>query len=160
MWKVAKRQIYGQRYGHPERMMENGQIKLGSKKVANVLNRYYVSKITTLRKDLPYSYIDPMISYRAYVTKSKNILKISKIRNEELNTIFKRVNKSRSTGVDNISMVTVMRLRKSIQKLILHLINQVIETKIFPECLKVSKIIPIKKNNEEDVDPKNYRPIN
>ena len=109
---------------------------------------------------MPQCDIDPLVSYKKYIQTPKSKLKISKINNNDLDKIFKRVNKSRSTSFDNISMITLMKLRKSLQKLILHLVNQVIQTKIFPQCLKMSKIIPIKKNSLEDIDHKNFRPIN
>ncbi len=44
-WKIMQNAVWGNREPHPQRIIENGEIKIGSKKVATALNRYYVSKI-------------------------------------------------------------------------------------------------------------------
>ena len=44
--------------------------------------------------------------------------------------------------------------------MILKLINNVINTKTFPKSLKISRITPIKKNNDDPLDPGTYRPVN
>ena len=161
MWKIAKKQIYGNRNKHPERVMENENVIRGSKNVSNTMNRFFVSKVRKIREELnKRPKIDPMISYKKFVTKPENKMKIEQISMDNLNKIFKTVNKSNSTGYYNISMKTLMKLRRSIQDGLLLLINKTIETKIFPECLKVNKILPIKKNKLQDSDCNNWRPIN
>ena len=58
-------------------------------------------------------------------------------------------------------MNTLNKLKKSTQPIILRLINQVIKTGTFPQNLKISRIIPILKNGQnEKLDPSSYRPVN
>ena len=45
-------------------MMENNKIVNGSKKVANILNRYYVRKPQDIIKNLPNVNINPMKYYK------------------------------------------------------------------------------------------------
>ena len=63
-WNEAKRQMYGDNNQIPERLIENEKMKVGSKNVANVLNRYYVSKIRKIKEKMKKGDSDPMISYR------------------------------------------------------------------------------------------------
>ena len=51
LWKIAKNQVWVHPTNNLDRMTENGDIKVGSKSVANILNRYYVSKVRKSGRD-------------------------------------------------------------------------------------------------------------
>ena len=90
-------------------MVENGIIKVGSKNVSNILNRYYVSKVRKLRekmKNLKSGKSDPMKMFSKYVKTPLQKLKIKEINMSELDVIFKKIKKTNSTSCDNISMKT------------------------------------------------------
>ena len=56
-------------------------------------------------------------------------------------------------------MKMIDNLKEALFPLILKLINNVIKSGIFPSCLKIAKIIPIKKNTDI-LNPKIFRPVN
>ena len=65
---------------------------------------------------------------------------------------------SHNCGHDNLSAITLKSIANEICKCITLIINQSITTGIFPDQLKVAKVVPIfKKNDQSDI--KNYRPI-
>ena len=65
---------------------------------------------------------------------------------------------SDSCGHDNLSAITLKSIANEICECITLIINQSITTAIFPDRLKVEKVVPIfKKNDQSDI--KNYRPI-
>ena len=65
---------------------------------------------------------------------------------------------SHSCGHDNLSAITLKSIANEICECITLIINQSITTGIFPDQLKVAKVVPIfKKNDQSDI--KNYRPI-
>ena len=65
---------------------------------------------------------------------------------------------SHSCGHDNLSAITLKSIANEICECIALIINQSITTGIFPDQLKVAKVVPIfKKNDQSDI--KNYRPI-
>ena len=65
---------------------------------------------------------------------------------------------SHSCGHDNLSAITLKCIANEICESLTLTINQAITTGIFPDQLKVAKVVPIfKKNIQTDV--KNYRPI-
>ena len=64
---------------------------------------------------------------------------------------------SHSCGHDNFSAITLKSFANEICECITLIINQTITTGIFPDQLKVAKVVPIfKKNDQSDI--KNYRP--
>ena len=66
-------------------------------------------------------------------------------------------NKS-SSGHDGISNILLKYVKLEISKPLTPIINQMITTRIFPDSLKIAKIIPIYKKGEP-TDLSNYRPI-
>ena len=160
MWKTAQKQVF-KIESHPERIIENGKIVVGSKAVAEALNRFYVSKIRKLREGLKKNRVDPMVSYQKYVKTPNKKLKIQQINMSDLHKIFRSMKKSNSTSVDMISMKTLSKIKFSTMPLILHLINTIIKTETFPNNLKTSRIVPIKKCNDlDDLDMAKFRPVN
>ena len=63
-----------------------------------------------------------------------------------------------SSGVDGISTNLLKDIKYVISKHLALIINQCLETGIFPSTLKVEKVIPILKRRNETIF-KNYRPI-
>ena len=49
------------------------------------------------------------------------------------------------TGYDSISNKIIRKIAPEIAPIIAHLINSIIRTGIFPDCLKISKVIPMLK---------------
>ena len=66
-------------------------------------------------------------------------------------------NKS-SSGHDGISNILLKYVKLEISKPLTPIINQMITTRIFPDSLKIAKIIPIYKKGEP-TDLSNYKPI-
>ena len=62
----------------------------------------------------------------------------------------------RSSDVDNLSNVLIKLLRDDLVKPLTFIINQTLNTGIFPRALELSKIIPIHKKGERDMFS-NYR---
>ena len=74
-----------------------------------------------------------------------------------LNIINKLPNKN-SCGYDNLSTKTIKALKCSLVQPLTLIINQIINTGVFPAQLKIAKVIPIfKKNYQQRFN--NYRPI-
>ena len=63
LWKIAKNQVWVHPTNNLDRMTENGDIKVGSKSVANILNRYYVSEVRKIREGFEKCEVDPLINF-------------------------------------------------------------------------------------------------
>ena len=87
----TKRQFWAQKDSHPERIMENQKIIVGSKKVANVFNRFYVSKIRKLREKMSQNKVDPMIHFKKFIKKPKTKLELQPISMDQLDKIYSKI---------------------------------------------------------------------
>ena len=107
----------------------------------------YVSKIRKIKNNMKERLEDPMINYRKLVKSPNEKLDIKSINMSELRKIYSKMRKSNTISADKISINTLIKLKISTQPIMLKLINQVIATGKFPQVLKTSHIIPIKKGD-------------
>ena len=49
-WRESKSILYGRNNNFTDRILENGNIKIGSKSVSNMMNRYYIRKIKKYKR--------------------------------------------------------------------------------------------------------------
>ena len=92
------------------------------------------------------------------MNKLKTVFNFTPIEEEQTKTIIKNLKPKNSSGHDNISLILLKASINSIAKPLTCIINQSLKTGRFPSKLKVAKIIPIfKKDDEHDFN--NYRPI-
>ena len=82
----------------------------------------------------------------------------SKVCEPEVQQIINQMKKKQSRGVDEISSQLLKVIGKEICKSLTLIINQMIETGIYPENFKIAKITPIHKKGDKNVIS-NYRPI-
>ena len=52
LWSEAKKQMYGNQNQHPERIMENNKLVVGSKKVSHIFNRFFITKVRKMREEM------------------------------------------------------------------------------------------------------------
>ena len=76
----------------------------------------------------------------------------------EIINIVKSANSSKSSGVDNIDPYVVQKIIPQIANQLAHIFNKSLQTGIVPDKLKISKVIPLYKNDNPELF-KNYRPI-
>ena len=67
----------------------------------------------------------------------------------EVSTIITRI-QSNSSGVDGISLKIAKSVKSVLKPVVCNLINKSMEKGIFPEVLKVAKIIPLHKEGKRD----------
>jgi len=79
---------------------------------------------------------------------------------EDLLLILKKLNNKKSSGLDNIPNIALKNLPFELIKILTIVFNNLLNNQYFPNCWKVSKIIPIKKKNKDPTNPSSYRPIN
>ena len=72
--------------------------------------------------------------------------------------IIKTLKNKPSSGYDNINAIFMKKIQTHICYPLSVLVNQSLSTGIFPAQLKIAKIIPLFKKNDDD-DMNNYRPI-
>ena len=69
LWQTARNQVWGDNHKVMDKILENNTIKRGSRNVANVFNRYYVTKVRKIKEKMIGAKADPMINFKKYVKK-------------------------------------------------------------------------------------------
>ena len=133
----------------------NGNIVNNQKDIVEELNNFFVNVGPNIEKEIPKN---PKIKPQDFL-KSRNSVNfiIAHISNEEILDIIKDLD-NKSVGPQSIPV----KLLKLIPDLIIVPLCEIIHlsftTGIFPDALKISKVIPIHKGGASD-DLNNYRPI-
>ena len=97
--------------------------------------------------------------FTSYLTrKIEHTFTFNPITQDDIAKIIAKFEPKTSTGHDNLSMKILKLISPSILEPLTIIISQSLSTGIFPNSLKIAKVIPLfKKDNDKVVD--NYRPI-
>ena len=97
--------------------------------------------------------------YKQYLlTQSQCTCKFEKIHEDDILKIINKMDNKSSSGYDMFSNKIIKAIKNEISKPLTLIINQMLESGIFPDSLKIAKIIPLyKKGNINSIT--NYRPI-
>ena len=137
-------------------MNKDGKIITDLKVIVSEFNNYF----STVESDLAKQFeTDSKSDFRSYLknTISSNFT-FRNINIHDVNKIFNDKKTKTSTGHDNISNKLLKSLQEVISKSLTLIINQSLNTGIFPQKLKLAKVIPIYKKGEK-TKLQNYRPI-
>ena len=128
--------------------------------IANAINIAQISRNIRLHRDIPKSNIDHQQNYKKLV-KNKNLdFKLKTINMNELKKVIKEIKPGSSAGVDGISSKTLKQIIKPLLPALLNLVNTSMTTATYPNILKTSRIVPLRKNNKPENDPISYRAVN
>ncbi len=124
--------------------------------IANAFCKYFTDVGPNLSKQIPAS----RKTYKEYMNINPpiNSLFFNPTDPNEINSIIKLMKSKKSVGHDNISSWLIKKLNETISSPISILINKSMVEGVFPDKLKVAKIIPIYKAKEKNLF-NNYRPI-
>merc|ERR1711954_349084 len=73
--------------------------------------------------------------------------------------ILARAKPSRTVGNDNISMDFLKQIPASTAQITAHLFNRMLQQQRFPSCLKIARIMALKKKGKCHTNPESFRPI-
>ena len=76
----------------------------------------------------------------------------------ELLNLFATLNNNKSPGPDNIGPRLIKETQQSILDPLLHIINLSFSSGVFPDLLKIAKVVPIYRKEDRSL-MSNYRPI-
>ena len=140
----------------PNSFLINGNKVDDKQTIAENFNSYF----TNIGIDLASKITPPpnKIFQNFLTTPCQNNLNLHHIANQDVVNIINSLKSKSSTSHDNISSVLLKQIKNQIAEPLTLIINKTIDTGIFPNKLKIAKVIPIhKKDNNSLLD--NYRPI-
>ena len=138
----------------PSVFSHNGKMLRDSVEIANSFNQYFIDVGPSLANR-----IDSNHHFRDYLrTPSVNQLALRSIHENKISQVIEHLKNQSSSGVDGISNSLIKMARCELVKPLTKTINPMLHTGIFPEQLKISKVLPLHKANDK-MSLTNYRRI-
>ena len=133
----------------------NNSTVSNKKEICNSLNTYF----SNIGQDINSTFNDSNESdYLKYVEKNKSTIFFKPITCKELIDCVTNLKNNTSAGYDDIDIIIVKRSIHLICKPLCAIFNQCMENGIFPEKMKIAKVVPVFKNGSPEI-MSNYRPI-
>ena len=140
----------------PEYFLDGNKVLTKSLDIADCFNKFFANVGPTLANSIE----GPMgQSYKDFLkTKIESNFSFNTIDNSHVLNLINKLKPKTSFGHDGLSSIMLKDIATSVSPILTCIINQSLCTGIFPESLKIAKIIPVfKKENPHITD--NYRPV-
>ena len=124
------------------------------KDIAEKFNNFFTNVGPNLAKKVPNS----SNSFTSFLNQTHSIMEKNSLSINELKETFFSLKTNKSPGYDDINFNVVKKCFGEINVPLKHLFNLLLENGIFPEKMKIAKVIPLFKNGDPE-NITNYRPI-
>ena len=158
MWDTIKTILNKTKKTHefPSLFLINGSYISDKKKISDEFNNYFTNIGPNLASQIQ---LPNDSSFKDYLqSPCSSSFNFERVESNTICKIIDNLKPKSSCGIDHISNKLLKLIKNSISIPLAVIINQSIENGIFPERLKVAKIIPLFKK-DEDYLLENYRPI-
>ena len=123
--------------------------------MSNIFNDFYVNVADGITKTIP---LTRKSSLDYLSGRMRNSLFLAPVTLIEVNDLINILNPSKSAGPNSIPIKLLRIIGHSISPLLALLVNQSFQSGIFPDKLKIAKVISLFKKGNLEL-PSNYRPI-
>ena len=136
----------------PTQLLINGQITENQEEIANHLNNHFATIGNTSTEPIDYIKINNNMNHQ------NHSIYFNDATTDEISKIITNLKNKKSSGYDQIPIFLLKMINELISPILKQLFNEFLRTGIYPDCLKIAKIIPLHKSGNKQ-DPSNYRPI-
>ena len=143
----------------PTKLYFSNRLETSPAKMANIMNRYYITKVTDIRAALPPPSTDPLGPLKRMMSGCPTEFQLKPVHPDTVDKIMRNMKNSRSCGLDNIDSYILKLVRKEIIAAVTHIVNLSITTSVFPSSYKISKVVPLYKSKGDRMEPSSYRPV-
>ena len=141
----------------PRLFINNGETISSNKAIASEFNVFSPTIGPKLADSMPI--LNNGVTIYDYMGHpNRNSMFITPVSEDEINTIVKSCKPKHSKDCDDMSMYVVSEAIWPIVKPLAHILNLSFTSGIFPDDMKIAKVIPLFKNGSK-TDLTNYRPI-
>ena len=102
--------------------------------------------------------IKPINSYISSIPNHHSSIFLEPCTEQEISKLIKSLKPKKSSGIDNIDNIILKELEAYLTRPLMLIFNNSLETGIFPEKMKIAKVVPLHKAKNKD-ETTNYRPI-
>ena len=135
----------------------NGSYVEGDLKIANEFNKFFTEIGPSLASEI--KPINSNLLVQSFLLSNiESNFSFSNVTENTIRQIIKNFKNKTSSGYDNINAIFIKKLQNNLITPITILVNQSLATGIFPDKLKIAKVIPLFKKNDDEI-MNNYRPI-
>ena len=134
---------------------KDGNVTSDHNKMSNIFNDFYVNVADSITKSIPMTPKSPL-DYLS--NRTGNSLFLTPITLMEVNNLISILNPSKSVSPNNIPIKLLKIIGSSVSQFLALLVNQSFQSGIFPDKLKIAKVISLFKRGNPEI-PSNYRPI-
>ena len=134
---------------------KDGNLTTDPSKMSNIFNDFYVNVADGITKTIP---LTPKSPLEYLSNRTCNSLFLSPVTLLEVNDLINILNPSKSVGPNSIPIKLLKIIGHSVSPLLALLVNQSFQSGIFPDKLKIAKVISLFKKGNPEL-PSNYRPI-
>ena len=135
--------------------MENRNIISDHKTIANAFNTFF----TNIGETLIINTNSTITPFNTYLTNEPNCnFHFKQMNVEDIIEIINSLKPKVSSGLDELSNKIIKLIKDVIAPPLTIIINQMLNTGLFPDQLKISKVIPLFKKGDDKLFS-NYRPI-
>ena len=114
IWRQTKRKMFSNNESNMERIMFEDKLHVGSKSTAEVINKFFRSKVDKLIEKIHKSKIDPMVNFYKSIKTPEKLFQFKEIDSNDMNKIITQLSNSCSAGNDDISNRMIKLVKKSI----------------------------------------------
>ena len=137
-------------------LIDNGKIIKDDSEIAECFNKFFTNIGPELAKSIK---CDSNKTYKSYLKDRINSnFEFCTVSIKDVDDVLNKLKTKRSSGQDGISSALLKSFDGEITNVLTLIINQSLSTGIFPEKLKVAKVVPVFKKDDPH-QPGNYRPI-
>ena len=137
---------------------ENDTLLENPLQVSEAFNEYFTTIGSNLANQLP----RPLTTFDSYFDRdslfTSTRFDFYEIETHDILPVIDSLDVKKATGFDNIPARAIKENKIIIAPILMFLINLIIQTSVFPDCLKIARVTPIFKKGEK-TNRNNYRPI-
>ena len=157
VWRSAKNFMGWKSQGTPSQLRVGNELVTSAKKIADIMNNFFIDKVETIRQGIPSTRFD-LNKVNSIMANKRCSLQLKYVSQSKVNKVLKSLSNSRSTGIDELDSLSVKQAEDLLTQPVHNIMTLSIMSCQFPKSWKYSKIIPLHKK-EDVLEKKNYRPV-
>ena len=160
MWANLKENVKVKSSGTPQNILIKGSLENSPAKIANFTNEFFIKKIRKIRRKFPSNCYDPLLILNKLIGRNRDTFNLPLLTIQDTKKLIKKAKNSWTICDGDISMNCLKKLNNEIAPHLTHLFNSIIRSGIYPDVLRISKIIPLLKSGKPSHIIDGYRPVN